>query len=409
MGKIADILQERYKLTKDAEKIVKEIGEREWTAEERSHYDEIMKDVDSLKEKVDVMNKDAERGKRLAETLEHMEKPINRGIVEDIGAEDRKLGPHDTKEYRAAFSNYLRATSVSEVRGLQMDLDASGGYTVAPQQFMAELIKTMDAITFFRSIARVVTVTNAESLGCPALDTDMGDLTFTAELLMGNEDTSLTVGKREWHPHPMARYIKVSKKLIRTSALGIDGIVRDALARKCAYVEENAFLNGNGTGQPLGVFTNSPLGISSAYDVSTDNTATAITADGLINAKLGLRPTYWPKAKWIFHQNAIKNIRKLRGNDGDFLWKAGLANDRGDTLLECPVLISEFAPSTFATGLYVGIIGVFDNYWIADALGATIEVATELYMMSNQNAYVIRKEVDGMPVVPESFRRVTLA
>jgi HK97 family phage major capsid protein len=411
MAKLVDLLQERFKLVKQAQAIQLKVEteKRDWTAEERAQYDKIFADVDAMKAKVDELQGDEDRGKKVTKALEDMEKPLKKGIIEDIGVEDRKLGPHDTKEYRAAFSRYLSAVNTGEIRALQMDLDTAGGYTVIPQQFLAELIKTMDAVTLFRSIARVIPVTNAESLGVPAIDADMGDVTFTTELKVGSEDTSLAFGKRELHPHPMARYILVSKKLVRTSALGIEGLVRDRLAYKCATVEENAFFNGNGVGQPLGVFVNSPLGISSTYDVSTDNTATAITADGVINVKYALRSVYWPRAKWIFHQSAIKNIRKLRGSDGEFLWKAGLASDRGDILLDCPVLVSEFAPSTFTTGLYVGIIGVFDYYWIADALDATIEVGNELYMLSNQNIYVIRKEIDGMPILGEAFRRVTLA
>ena len=410
MSKLDDLLQERYALVKKAQAIQTKVEseKREWTAEERSQYDKIFADIDGMKAKVDEQVADEARGKKLSDALQTMEKPLKKGIIEDIG-EDRKLGKHDTKEYRAAFGRYLGGVNAGEVRALQMDLDAAGGYTVVPEQFIAELIKTMDITTFFRSIARVIPVTNAESLGVPALDSDMGDLTWTAELATGAEDSTMDFGKRALHPHPMARYIKVSKKLARTSALGIEALVRDRLAYKCGYVQENAFLNGTGVGQPLGVFTASADGVSTASDVSTGNTATALTADGLIECKYAMRGPYWPRAKWIFHMDAVKNIRKLRGNDGDFLWKAGLASDRGDTLLDLPMLVSELAPHTFTTGLYVGILGAFDYYWIADALSATIEVVTELYALSNQNAYIIRMETDGMPVLGEAFKRVTLA
>jgi HK97 family phage major capsid protein len=57
----------------------------------------------------------------------------------------------------------------------------------------------------------------------------------------------------------------------------------------------------------------------------------------------------------------------------------------------------------------VGILGVFDYYWIADALNMDIQVVTELYAATNQNGYILRKETDGMPVLGEAFRRVTLA
>jgi HK97 family phage major capsid protein len=417
MSKLNDILQERYGLVKKAEAIqLKATAEkRDFTAEEKKQYDAIFADVDAMKAKVDEAQADEERSKKLTNALENMEKPLRKGIIEDIGTEDRK-GKFDSPEYRKAFNHYLSATDASaelqakmELRALQMDLGTAGGYTVLPQLFVAELIEAMKATTFFRSIAKVYSVPNAESLGQPALDARPADPVWTQEIAIGDEDSTMKFAKREMHPHPLAKLLKMSKKLIRASALNVDQVVRDQLAYKIAITEENCFLNGTGTGQPLGVFVNSPLGISSTYDISTGNTTTAITADGLIEAKYALRPPYWPRAKWIFHPSAIKNIRKLRGNDGDFLWKSGLSNDKGDTLLDCPILVSEFAPSTFTTGLYVGIIGVFDFYEIADALDVTIQVLTELYAATNQNGYIIRKETDGMPVLGEAFIRVTLA
>ena len=83
--------------------------------------------------------------------------------------------------------------------------------------------------------------------------------------------------------------------------------------------------------------------------------------------------------------------------------------DRGDTILDIPVIMSEYAPNTFTTGLYVGIVGDFSKYVIADALDMTIQVLVELYAATNQNGYISRKETDGMPILGEAFRRVTLA
>ena len=157
------------------------------------------------------------------------------------------------------------------------------------------------------------------------------------------------------------------------------------------------------------MFVASALGIDTGQDVSTGNTTTEVKADGLIEAKYTLKDGYWPQAVWIFHQDTIKQIRKLKDGEGQYIWRAGLANDRGDTILDAPLRMSRYAPNTFNTGLYVGIIGDFSRYWIVDALGTTIQVLTELYAETNENGYIIRKEVDGMPVVEEAFVRVKLA
>ncbi|MHB8077438.1 phage major capsid protein, partial [Desulfosporosinus fructosivorans] len=159
--------------------------------------------------------------------------------------------------------------------------------------------------------------------------------------------------------------------------------------------------------KPLGVFTASPQGISTARDVSTGNTAITIGADGLIDAKYALKAQYRKSAQWIFHRDAIKMIRKLKDGNGDYLWKAGLS-DKPDTILELPFNESEYAPNTFTTGLYAGILGNFKFYWIADALNMQVQRLVELYAATNQTGFIGRLESDGMPVMEEAFVRVKL-
>jgi HK97 family phage major capsid protein len=151
-------------------------------------------------------------------------------------------------------------------------------------------------------------------------------------------------------------------------------------------------------------------GIPTSRDVSADNTATAITADGLINAKYSLKAQYHSSEalRWIFHRDAIKMIRKLKADDGQYIWQPGLATDRPDTILDVPYIMSEYAPNTFTTGLYVGILGDFSHYWIADAMTLQIQRLVELYAESNQVGFIGRLECDGMPVLAEAFARVKL-
>ena len=74
-----------------------------------------------------------------------------------------------------------------------------------------------------------------------------------------------------------------------------------------------------------------------------------------------------------------------------------------------PIHASEYAPNTFTTGLYVGIVGDWSQYWIADALDMTVQRLVELYAATNQVGLIGRMESDGMPVLGEAFARVTLA
>lgn len=384
---------------------------RELTAEEREQYDRMENEVDELLVKIEEAEADEERRARANALGDEMDESESDPIRPELDNRDVQ-----TEKETRAYSRYLASTdpssmnaALAELRAAVMDSDTSGGYMVAPQQFVARLIKDIDNSVFIRNLATTFTVPKAESLGAPSLDNDPADPVWTAEILTGDEDSTMSFGKRELYPHPLAKRIKVSKKLVRASALNIEQIVRQRLSYKASVVEENAFLNGSGANEPLGVFTASANGISTDRDVSTGNTGTAIGADNLIENKYNLKTGYWRNARWIFHRTAIKKIRKLKDGEGQYLWRPGLQNDRGDTILDIPVLMSEYAPSTFTTTLYVGIIGDFSYYWIATALDMTIQVLVELYAATNQNGYILRLASDGMPVLENAFSRVTLA
>jgi HK97 family phage major capsid protein len=180
------------------------------------------------------------------------------------------------------------------------------------------------------------------------------------------------------------------------------------MAYKVGIVQENAFLNGSGAGQPLGVMTASANGVTTARDVSIGNTATELRFDGLIKAKYSLKPQYRSRAQWIFHTDALEMLAKLKDGEGRYIWQQSVQVGSPDRLLGLPYLESAYMPNTFTASQYVGILGDFSNYWILDALTMAIQVVVELYAATNQNGYIIQAETDGAPVLAEAFARVKL-
>ena len=79
-------------------------------------------------------------------------------------------------------------------------------------------------------------VTSADSLGMPSLDTDLTDPTWTTEIAAPSEDTTMVFGRRELKPIQLSKLIKVSMKLLLTSALPVEGIIADRLAYKFAIL-----------------------------------------------------------------------------------------------------------------------------------------------------------------------------
>ena len=384
---------------------------RDVTDEEQTQWDAAMADASKLKEDIDREERQADLERDLAASQKLADRPDPN---DGDDPENRGGNEEAKKEQRASFVRFLRggigALSEKEQRALQADSDEAGGFTIAPEEFVTDLIKAVDNEVFIRPLANVKTLTRSDSLGAPALDADPADADWTSEIATGSEDSTMDFGKRELKPNPLAKRIKVSNKLLRSSALNIEALVMERLAYKHAIPQEKAFLVGSGAGQPLGVFTASALGISTGRDVSTGNMATSIQSDGLLECKYSLKGQYWRRAGWIFHRDALKQIAKLKDGDGQYIWQQGLQAGQPDRLLNFPILgMSEYAPNTFTTGRYVGILGDFSQYWIVDALDMQVQRLVELYAEKNQVGFIGRLETDGMPVLEEAFARVKLA
>ncbi len=104
----------------------------------------------------------------------------------------------------------------------------------------------------------------------------------------------------------------------------------------------------------------------------------------------------------------------MKDGDGRYIWRqggmdAGLQAGRADLILDRPVMESEYVPNTYSSGNYVGMIGVYRFYWIADALDLTVQRLDELFAQTNQTGFIMRVETDGMPVLEEPFVRLKLS
>ena len=397
MEKILEMKNELGKLVKQSRDLLDlaEKEKRSFTADEDTNYKKMEARMDELQESIQREERQLERERSLGQTKDPDPKP----------ADPKKL---DT---RAAFNKFLlngmNSLSSEEARAMQADSDTGGGYLITPQTIVMELLKNIDDMTVIKTLSRVIPLTTAKSLGVPTLDTDVDDADWTAELKTGSE-TDIAFGKRVLYPKPLAKRVKLSNTLMRQAALSPEQLVRERLAYKFGVTEEKAYMTGDGVTKPLGVFTASADGISTGRDISEGNTATKIMPDGLINAKYKLKAGYLTRARWIFHRDAIRDIRKLKDGNGQYIWQPGLAGGAPDRILDIPFLMSEYAPNTFTSAEYVGILGDFSHYWIAVALDMQMIRLSELYAETNQTGFIGRMEIDAMPALEEAFVRVKL-
>jgi HK97 family phage major capsid protein len=408
MFPLKELIEKRMKAVEDMRAILEK---KDRTAEDNAQYEAFHAEQKALGDEI-------KRQQRFNEIQEELEKPTTRALPASSGKEaiNVQAAQERCKELQMqVFNRYLQigervqmSAEYAELRSLNAGTLTEGGAFIAPQQWVNELLKAVDNEVFVRQYARKFQVQGAASLGMPALDHRLDNFEWTTELSTGSLDTSLRTGLRELKPIPFRKRIKVSKTLERNATIPVEQLVREELAYIAGVTEEIGFLTGNGATAPLGLFTASDHGISTARDSSAGNTATSVTSDGLIQAMRKVKKQYRRNGKWIMHPDVLTQVQLLKDGVGRYIWQ--FDPDGNETILTKPVLESEYAPSTLTSGLYVGVFGDLSKYYIADDVSALeIQKLGELYAETNENGYIAGMSCDGMPVLQEAFSRVKLA
>ena len=394
--KLIELKQERATVTNNIRTIMTDFENKEMLAEKKEELIKNENRFDEINNLILTEEKQLNRERSIGEQANDTDDMKDEGKIDEI---------------QAAFKDYVMNGSKQSLEiynNLQQSNPTQAGYLVAPEQFVNTLIKTIDNSMFIRQKANVLPpLKGAQSLGYPTRTARMGAAVWGTEISAPTADTSLAFGKREFKTNPATAEILLSKTLIR-NAPGVEGIVTSEMAYVFAELLENAYMTGDGAGKPLGLFVASADGIPTARDVSTGNTATEIKFDGLLEAKYSVKEGYQKNCEWIFNRLAVKQLAKLKDSEGQYIWQSSVVLGTPDMLLGKPVNSSEYAPSTFTTGLYVGMYGDYKNYWICDSLSMEMQILMELYARTNQIDYIARLETDGAPVVGEAFARICL-
>ena len=413
-ARIQELRRERVALFNESKLLV---DNHNRSAEDNEKLDRMHADLDAKQKEIERLERHAgiETDFGLQTTKTKVIDPDNR--EEAVDADDYAARMTLKPEVRAAYNKAVRAFMADGRNGigpeekralLQAGSDIGGGYLILAMEQASGLLKKMDDESFIRKYASKFQLPKAESLGQVSLDNDPDDFEFTSELKTGSEDTSMSFGLRELTPHPFAKRLKISEKLLRSAVMNVEQIALDRLRYKAAVTEEKAFLTASSEKKPLGLMIASNDGIPTSRDVVCSATTTTIASDGFIDVQMGLKGQYQANAVWGLSREMIKRARKLKTSDNQYIWQPGLQAGQPDLILGKPYFMSEFMPATFTASQYVGFYGDLSYYWIVDALDLRIQRLNELYAEENKVGLILRKETDGMPVLAEAFVRMQM-
>jgi HK97 family phage major capsid protein len=210
-------------------------------------------------------------------------------------------------------------------------------------------------------------------------------------------ESNPTTGKVSLDDNGVAALIKVSWKLLRTSAQNVTKFVATLAAKAITEKEEAAFVNGDGAGKPLGI--RQTLGITDIPQAGT-----GLTYDDILSLYFGLPAQYRRTAQFITSPKGAQLIHSLKDSDERPIFQPNMPLDE---LMGKPLLESQDIPANLGTGeneteVYFGDLF---NYWIKD--GFQLEMATQDQIENLQTKIVIYKYVDGKLTFPAAFRKMT--
>lgn len=335
------------------------------------------------------------------EEMEAMEaelsKPVNTPItgkpMNGAGGQEKKTG-RASNEYKEAMLHAIRNNFRNIRNVLSEGIDTDGGYLV-PEEYDSRLIEGLEEENIFRRLGTTITTSGERKINIA------GSKPAAAWI---DEGEALTFGDAKFDQinldaHKLHVAVKVAEELLYDNAFGLENYLIRQFSRALANAEEEAFLNGDGTGKPLGIFAEEgggEIGVTAA-------SATEITADEIINLVYALKRPYRKKAKFIMNDATIAALRKLKDENGQYLWQPSLQAGEPDRLFGYEVMTSAYVP-TIAAGKPVIVFGDFSYYNIGDRGVRSFAELKELFAGNGMVGFVAKERVDGKLVLAEAVQ-----
>ena len=385
---INELRTKRASLWEETKKFLAEHTDKDgkMAAADAEAYEKMEADIAEMGKTIDRLEKQAEMDKKLA-------MPTSKPLVGTPGKPEKKGTASD--EYRKAMFTAIRTKFRDVSNVLQEGIDEAGGYLV-PDEYDRRLIDVLDEENVLRGLATTIRTSGERKINIAATKPaalwveeggalTFGDATFDQKLL---------------DAHKLHVAIKITEELLADNAFQLEDYIIAQFGKAIANAEEDAFLNGDGEGKPTGLFADAQVGVT----IGT----VEIEADDVIDLIYKLKRPYRKKASFITNDSTLAVLRKLKDENGNYLWQPSLQNGEPDRILGYAIRTSQFAPK-LAAGKAALAFGDFSYYNIGDRGQRTLQVLKELFAGNGMVGYVMKERVDGLLVLPEAVQVLKVA
>lgn len=420
---LRELQEKRAKLVADARAALDDIKantDESRAKELEERHDKYMAELDALDRQIERERRQAAAEQREAEERARVERMRPRhGDTEAEGQADG-----DKITYRDAFHAMLRAGGDlaaltaeerdvlrsgyvrAEQRAQTAGTASAGGYTV-PTELAGFIIKSMAmwGPMYDGDIVTEIITSGGNPFKIPTVN----DTAVTAEPhtegtpLTDDGGKDVTFGQKELSSYVYdTEFVRWSFELDQDSVFNIEQLLGELLGERLGRIANSKLTVGNGSTEPNGIVTASTLG-------KTAVGTTAITTDELIDLYHSVDPAYRrsPKAAFMMADSTLAAIRKLKDQDGQYIWSAGdIQKGVPATLLGCRYHINQAMPS-IATKNRAILFGDFGRYYVRKVGAPVIGVMRERFWPDRGIAGLIR--FDGELADTAAVKHLALA
>lgn len=284
----------------------------------------------------------------------------------------------------------------------------NGGYML-PTLLDPTLIETgVASVDNLRSIARVETISQNIWHGVTVGNVTAYWTSEGADLTAGNPTMtgpSVTASK-------LTAYLPGSYEIFEDSSLlaQLPGLIGDGMS----YVEQQAFVNGSGSGAPKGIITAISATVGSTVTVTTRGSFTSASSQDVYNLVNAVTPRYEASSTFLAHKSWFNMVNTMSPNGGGSLFWGNFmqAGWKKPPLLGYEVLTASDMPnggSAWTSGTAIAVLGDFKQYLIVDRIGTTVEFVQNVFngttnLPTGQRALVAHKRVGADASNIDAFR-----
>lgn len=356
------------------------------TAEDDATYNRMEQEINDL-------GKEISRLERQEKMDTELNKPMNTPLTSKPGmsnAKETKKG-RASDAYKTAMLDAIRSNFKRVSNVLQEGVDADGGFLV-PDEYDHRLIDVLEEENIMRTLATNITTSGEHKINIAATKPAASWIEEGGALSFGDA----TFDQIIMDSHKLHVAIKVTEELLYDNAFDLENHIITHFGKALANAEEDAFLNGDGAGKPLGIFAKTGGG-------TVANTLTsAIKSDDVISLIYSLKRPYRKNASFIMNDKTLASLRKLKDNNGTYIWQPSYQLGEPDRVLGYAVQTSAYAPEDAVA------FGDYKYYNIGDRGTRSFKQLNELFAGNGMIGYVAKERVDGKLILPETIQILKL-